>query len=151
MKFIAHRGLVDGPNKELENNPDHILTVLNSGIDCEVDLWVNGNELWLGHDEPQYKIQPHLIHKGGLWVHAKNLEALRWLLKNTGITSFWHQNDDFVVTNSGHIWTFPGKELTDRSICVMPERDDNWKNTITSLKCYGICSDYINEIKLILG
>ena len=30
MKIISHRGLVDGPNKELENNPHQILKMLEA-------------------------------------------------------------------------------------------------------------------------
>ena len=56
MKLIAHRGLFNGPNKELENNPDQIEKAWNLGFDCEIDLLIIKKQLFLGHDNPQYKI-----------------------------------------------------------------------------------------------
>ena len=43
---------------------------------------------------------------------------------------FWHQQDDFTLTNRGYIWTYPGKCITPMSIMVMPE----WK--INNLNLY---------------
>jgi glycerophosphoryl diester phosphodiesterase len=40
MKLIAHRGLTDGPNKDLENSPEQILKAIDQGFDCEIDLWI---------------------------------------------------------------------------------------------------------------
>ena len=36
-----------------------------------------------------------------------------------------------------NIWNYTGSKLTNKSICVMPERIDE-KN----INCFGICSDY---------
>jgi hypothetical protein len=56
MLLIAHRGNINGPNIELENNPDYILNTLKLGYDCEIDVWKINNKLLLGHDKPDYKI-----------------------------------------------------------------------------------------------
>ena len=37
--------------------------------------------------------------------HAKNFEALI-NLKKINANYFWHQNDDYVLTSSGYVWTF---------------------------------------------
>ena len=37
MKYIAHRGLTDGPDSELENRPDQILESLANGYHCEIE------------------------------------------------------------------------------------------------------------------
>jgi hypothetical protein len=144
MVYIAHRGLIDGPNKTLENNPDHITKVLDMGYDAEIDLRVIDSKLFLGHDTPDYLIDASFLKKTGLWIHAKNLEALYWL-NHTNYNYFWHQNDDFTLTSHNWIWAYPGKELTPNSIMVMPE----WNKTVeelTNLKenCFGICSDYVS-------
>lgn len=145
MILIAHRGLIDGPNRELENSPDQIQTALNAGFDVEIDLWIHENNLMLGHDEPQYKISRDFLEQDKFWIHAKNLEALVWLT-TTDYNYFWHQNDDFVITSKQFIWTFPGKKLTSRSISVMPEwMDPDLKDV--DLICWGICSDYVSKIK----
>jgi len=148
MKLIAHRGLTQGPDKTIENQPGQILKALEQDFDCEIDLWVVNSELWLGHDAPQYLIKEDFLKNNSLnfWIHAKNLAALRWLASTTFYKYFWHQNDDFVLTSNNFIWTFPGKELTSLSIAVMPEWDDpDFKNLNTN--CYGICSDYVSIIK----
>ena len=56
-----------------------------------------------------------------LWCHAKNIDALDIMTSYSDIHSFWHQNDDFTLTSRNFIWTYPGKQLTQNSICVLPE------------------------------
>ena len=146
MILIAHRGLTDGPDPKLENRPAKIINSLRSGFDCEIDLWMVNDVLYLGHDAPTYIIEEHFLNNPGLWIHAKNLSALIWLI-TTNLNYFWHQNDDYVITSHHYIWAYPGKELTDRSICVMPEwADPNFQKI--NKNCYGICSDYVTNIKI---
>jgi hypothetical protein len=146
MKFIAHRGLFNGPDVNLENRPEQILQALEAGYDCEVDLWVVNGDWYLGHDRPDYPVHKEWLERLGLWIHAKNLAALRWLT-TTDLEYFWHQNDDFVLTSNNYIWTFPGKELTQRSVMVMPEYVDKSLDTARDLTCYAVCSDYVEKIK----
>ena len=63
MKLIAHRGNINGPNQEMENNPDYILNTLRFGYDCEIDVHLINNELYLGHDAPTYKITVDFLLK----------------------------------------------------------------------------------------
>ena len=148
MKLIAHRGLINGPDKSLENHPDQILKVVELGYDCEVDFWVVNGEFYLGHDTYQYQIDEYfLLRLGNAWIHAKNLDALYFLSSSQkSLNYFWHQEDDFTLTSQGYIWTYPGKVLTDRSVSVMPEWiDPNFINL--NFNCFGICSDYISKIE----
>jgi hypothetical protein len=145
MKLIAHRGLINGPNKKLENQPHNLKSTLNLGYDCEVDLWMFDNRLYLGHDGPQYNVTPDFIENPKLWIHAKNLEALNWLIR-TELNYFWHQNDDYTLTSHKFIWAYPGKELTPHSICVMPEWDNPSLEGVKEYNCYGICSDYVGKL-----
>ena len=139
MIYIAHRGLVDGPNKELENNPTHIKQVLKR-YDVEVDVWFKDGKWFLGHDGPTYEVDFEFLEQPGLWIHAKNLPAL-YVLTGTFTNYFWHQEDDFTMTSHGYIWTYPGKQLTKHSICVLPE----WNNKVENFdsECYGVCSDFV--------
>ena len=66
MFYIAHRGLINGPDKSLENLPEHILSVLDKYYHCEVDVWRIKNEWFTGHDEPVYKVDESFIGKNGL-------------------------------------------------------------------------------------
>ncbi len=149
MKLIAHRGLVNGPDSNLENLPGQILQSLQAGYDCEIDVRYIDNKWMLGHDNPDFEVPFEFLKQSGLWIHAKNLEALR-LLTDTSLYYFWHENDQFTLTSNKFIWTYPGKELTSNSIMVLPEWHDPELKKI-STKCYGICSDYVATIKDIIA
>jgi len=143
MKLIAHRGLIYGPNGQLENNPSQIESVLKQGFDVEVDVWYQQGQWFLGHDRPTYMVDFDFLKQPGLWIHAKNLDAL-YALGSTILNYFWHQKDDFTLTSEGFIWTYPNMPLTAHSICVMPEWEDiEFKNLPEY--CYGICSDYVSN------
>ena len=149
MKLIAHRGLIHGPNVNLENRPEQIELTLTQGFDCEIDLWVINSTFYLGHDYPDYMIDKKFLDISGLWIHAKNLGALHWLT-DTSLCYFWHENDKFTLTSNNFIWTFPGQELTQQSVAVLPELyDPEFKNLPTT--CYGICSDYVNKLEKMLS
>jgi len=146
MKYIAHRGLVDGPNSELENRPEQVLKSLNEGYDCEIDLWHHNGELYLGHDQPTYPIDPSFLNELGLWVHAKNLAAFRYLL-DTSNNYFWHESDAYTLTSHRYIWTYPGRELTQRSVMVMPEHVDPTLANCRNIGCFAICTDYVKTVQ----
>jgi hypothetical protein len=146
MILIAHRGLFKGPSKELENHPDQIIEAWEQGYHCEIDLRVIGKEFWLGHDDAQYQVDVDFLYAGPSWIHAKNIEALHYLTF-TELDYFWHQEDDFTLTSSNYIWTYPGKPLTDRSIMVMPEWNNPELKDFTVPDCYGICSDFVEKIR----
>ena len=148
MKLIAHRGLIIGPNTTWENHPVQIDKAIENGFDCEIDLRLIGSTLWLGHDYVQNIITYEFLEerKEYLWIHAKNIDVLNWLVSiKSDYRYFWHQNDCFTLTSNGYIWTNPGQPLTYNSICVMPEYIDTQLTFIP--KCYGICSDYVQLIK----
>lgn len=146
MKLIAHRGLLNGPDTDLENNPFQIKSALNKGFDCEIDLWAIDNKFFLGHNNPTYEIPYNFLENPGLWIHAKNLDALYILGADPKLNFFWHQNDFYTLTSHGYIWTYPGYELTQNSIMVLPEWVDASLENTKNLNCFGICSDYVNII-----
>ena len=147
MKYIAHRGLLQGPDPELENCPEQIKLALDLGYDCEIDLWSQGGLLFLGHDKPTYHVTYSFVIQHGLWIHAKNFEALNWLADRTkGVHYFWHEKDQYTLTSTGYIWSYPNTELSNRTIQLMPEWADPELNNIDQT-CYGVCSDYVELIK----
>ena len=154
--LIAHRGLVDGPDRDKENTLSAILSARSRGYDVEIDLWYHDNTWWLGHDKPQYKIdvdwlqlidRQDYLDEHHAWIHAKTIQTLYQLRKIRWQGHiFFHENDPTVLTSSGYLWTFPGQELTALSVCVMPE------NTDAILRCcelnvYAFCSDWICRIE----
>ena len=142
MRFIAHRGLINGPDVNLENRPAVIEDALRQGFDCEIDVWYKDQQFFLGHDFPDYQVSFDFLLQKGLWLHAKNLDALYVLGADSKINYLWHQDDDYTLTSQGLIWTYPGKKTTSNSIVVMPERfDKNLEKEYNGV--YGICSDYV--------
>lgn len=139
MKIISHRGLVDGPNKELENNPHQILKMLEEGFDVEIDVNSSkSGELYLGHDDPEHQVTLDFLKQPGLWCHAKDAASLSVMIEN-GIHCFWHQEDDYTITSEGIIWAYPGKQTTGhKTILLYPEKFKE----IDHSKYYGICTDY---------
>jgi len=150
MKIIAHRGLLNGPDSNLENLPGQILLSLQAGYDCEVDVRLIDGKWILGHDNPDFEVPFEFLEQTGLWIHAKNLEALDYL-STTTLNYFWHQNDDYVITSKGYIWAYPGKPLTTRSVMVLPEWEDNTLQNVIGVDCFGICSDYPEQIRQLLS
>jgi hypothetical protein len=144
VRYIAHRGNLTGPDSK-ENHPDHIDNAIASGFDVEIDVWINGYEIFLGHDEPQYKINNQFLEKrrNVLWCHAKNIHALKWLVENK-FNTFFHDKDDYTLTSKGHIWAYPGTTLVEGAICVMPEMADDPNYLEKNIHLiHGVCSDYV--------
>jgi hypothetical protein len=139
MIYISHRGYTNGIDHDLENNPQIIERLLDKNINVEIDVRFFNNQLYLGHDEPRYKIDNEFLSNDKLWCHAKDFHALE-VLSNIDCNYFWHQNDDYTITSKGYIWVYPGKPLLANSICVLPEEF----NQDFSM-CYGMCTDYINK------
>jgi hypothetical protein len=150
MILISHRGNINGKNIEKENSPSYIQEALDIGYSVETDIWLLNNTWFLGHDQPVYEINILNIFKfyfSKIYFHCKNLEALEELSKYADIHCFWHQNDDFTLTSNKYIWTYPGKKLTTKSICVLPEIS-NYSN-LELINCAGICSDNIEKYRII--
>lgn len=152
MKIIAHRANIDGECKETENLPEQIIKCIELGYDVEIDIRYNPttNSLWLGHDEPQYRIDWWWLagKYESLWIHCKNIEALHEFSTQTnGYNYFWHQDDNYTLTSKNQIWAYPGMPYTSNTVIVMPEWNKmNW-DTLRVANCYGICTDYPSKLK----
>lgn len=155
MIYIAHRGNINGSNKELENYPDYILKAILMGYNAEIDLWISVNnniqKLYLGHDGPDYEINTTFLNDNAdkLWIHCKNMDAFEYCMNNK-LHCFVHNTDMSTLTSKGHPWIFPGVQLINNSVCVMPERVDDvnyWLDGVRNNKCIGLCSDNIEMYK----
>jgi hypothetical protein len=144
MLKIAHRGNVSGPSPK-ENHPLHIEEAIYSGFDVEVDVWLIDENLWLGHDKPQYMTSKTFLdrYKNSLWIHCKNLAALEYFVNlKKGYKYFWHEEDKYTLTSNGLIWTYPGKSITNKSIIVLRDQEVLPDFCIA----FGVCSDYVKAI-----
>jgi hypothetical protein len=153
MKLIAHRGNIWGPDPKTENNPEQVLKCIEEGYNVEIDIRYEpkSETLWLGHDEAQYKVSWWWLagKSSYLWIHCKDLITLyEFVRKTSGYNYFWHQKDYFTLTSKQFIWTYPGQPYTSSSVIVMPEwgKNPDW-DRLRVTNCYGICSDYVGELK----
>ena len=155
IRLIAHRGLMYGPNKEIENSTVQIHYALEHNFDVEIDVWYHNwrgtkTTWWLGHDMPTYEIDVEWLKnlpQDRVWYHAKDIETLAQLSRETWpVHYFAHENDPVVITSSKYLWTFPGKQLTDRSIMVLPEVSGMAHIEMFARTVKGVCSDYVVEI-----
>ena len=146
MIKIAHRGNINGPSSE-ENQPHYIWeTASRYACDVEIDTWFVDNKWYFGHDMPQYETNFSFLNaiKNFAWIHCKNLEALKELDPKE-FNFFWHQQDDFTLTSKNYIWTYPEKNITNKSIIVDLDLKDleKYKNSYV----YGVCTDYPSLIE----
>lgn len=111
MRIVAHRGNLYGRRPQRENEPSYLKEALDEGYEVETDIWLVDGELWLGHDEPEYRIYEEeeydfILNNRKVWLHCKNIEALKHFQNiMTGFSnSFYIDKDDFVLTDDGTIW-----------------------------------------------
>ena len=139
MILISHRGNINGSNPKMDNNPEYIQKALDLGYDVEVDVWSIDKQFYLGHDEPQYKIERSFLQNKKLWCHAKNIEAFYRMIDDK-IHCFFHDKDKVALTSRGYFWSSFEDEMTSKSICVMPSNSQNLPKNIL-----GVCSDYVSK------
>jgi len=120
---IAHRGNWKGRVLSRENSHNYIREAVELGYHVEVDVWFVSGSLYLGHDKPQYPIEVSFLENPKFFCHAKNIEALHFMLENPKVHCFWHQNDEVALTSNGFIWKYP--------------------EVYFDGKLWGICSDWL--------
>lgn len=143
--YIAHRGNTEGRIAELENDPAYIEKAISEGFMAEVDLWKDGDRLYLGHDDGQYDINFNWLYKRhhNLLIHCKNHAAFDYCL-NEYLHAFWHTDEDYVLTSRGFCVGYPGKvSAGTRFILAVPER--HWENVLDCKPfiTFGVLSDYV--------
>lgn len=143
MILISHRGNVEGSNPQLENHPTRIDSAINQGYDCEIDVRVIDNKIYLGHDKPQHLINVGWLHsrKNNLWIHCKDLNTFsKFNTHYSNFNYFFHDSDLGVLTSHSYIWS---ANNVNNGILVMPELFNTKSNKYT----LGVCSDYIKNYK----
>lgn len=146
--LIAHRGNTNGRLPHLENSPDYIDTAIKKGYSVEVDVRALNGKLYLGHDAPQYEISIDWLkeRKEVLWCHAKDRLAFEVLLMQN-LHCFWHDTDDYTITNWGYVWAYPGKFPTG-SLCIMVMPEVSFALDVVKMySALGFCSDFVDVLK----
>ena len=103
---------------------EHELVLEDDELDSE--------EIYIGHDYQKNKIEPKILYENSknLILHIKGIELksdkslnlFNNILSNCHF--FTHQEDDFVITNKGWIWSHPRNGFVRNTICVLPEKID---------------------------
>lgn len=153
MIIISHRGNLNGPCKETENEPRHIANVLGMGFHVEVDVRLQNGKWLLGHDEDiLHPVDYLLFHDPRVWCHAKDLAAFT-TLQNMGTNCFWHQEDALALTTKGFLWVhpdtlrdYPEFQADSKTVLVLPEKHDACWLNIPPV-CYGVCTDFANDFR----
>ena len=150
MKIIAHRGLINGPDADLENDPVHIQQLMHAGWHVETDVRHEHNTWYLGHDHAQHKVDLEFLLQSNLWIHVKDVTSAHILAhiwkESKRLNFFWHESDARVLTSQGYWWTQPGHELTHMSVAVLPELHMT-DITVGLPPCYGVCTDWGHKLK----
>jgi hypothetical protein len=144
MRFISHRGNLNGRVPERENTVPFVEEALEQGFDVEVDLWIlDDHQYFLGHDSPEHPIHAEWLRKNHevLWIHAKSIETAEILYRmNSDFHWFWHQEDSMTQTSRGFLWTYPGVHI-ENCITVQLDFFPLPRNIL------GVCSDYPQQYK----
>lgn len=143
--FISRRGNLKGPNFKRENSPDYIIEAINRGFDCQIDLQILEEVIYLGMN-PRYIIDVDflLINAEKLWIHCLNINSIDYLLQFPELNVYLHENDSCVLTSKKNVWDCKHNELSlKNTINAMPE----WNGWKTNAKSLGVCSDYIMYVR----
>ena len=149
MKYISHRGNLNGRNEDLENRPKYIDYAIKNGYDVEIDIRLINGVLFLGHDKEQYPVSIDWLikRKEYLWIHCKDFFSLSYLLglSNNPLKVFYHKNEEYTIISNNNIWSHNQSVIDNR--CIIPllskEEIESWK----PMNVYGVCSDYIEILK----
>lgn len=138
MNYIAHRGNIAGINPERENTISYINEALAQLYWVEVDVQCVNGDMYFGHDYPQERVDIGLIMHPCVICHAKDIEALDYLLE-VGAHCFWHQKDTVTLTSQQFIWCYPGTHMKNSRAIWLDLHNNPLPHDISNI--FGICAD----------
>jgi hypothetical protein len=145
MKIISHRGNINGAIPDRENRPSYIDCAINLGYDVEVDIRFINGQFWLGHDEPQYKIELSWMtdRKNKIWYHCKDISSAIILTElNDEYQFFCHFSDKYVLTSIGKLWVHD-LDLNLGDTCIIPLLTIKDIDNYSGNKPFAICTDFV--------
>ncbi len=146
MLIIAHRGLVNGADAVLENDPRQIQQLLDADWHVEIDVRYQNNTWYLGHDVPTHAVDVPFLIQPHLWIHVKDSSAASAIIQlhtqHEHVNYFWHESDARTLTSQGYWWTQPGHELVTNSVAVMPETHTEHVRDSLQWSCVAVCTDW---------
>jgi len=144
MTIFSHRGNLNGPRPSNENSPGYIDMAIKAGFAVEIDMRVQKDLLFLGHDAPEHEVSVSWVsdRRKSLLIHLKNAVSLIDQSGLWGLHWFYHFCDPFVNTSWGYIWLHDTK-IEANEHCIVPLIG---KRAISSFsmtrKIFGVCTDF---------
>ena len=151
MLYISYQGIYDGQNYEYANTPDQIGKSFNNGFACMVDVWRIDTTLCVGPESAPIPVTDKYLQGNRFWIKCGNQETYDWFTTQSlsQYPNYFYQPNSMVnsLTSSNKLWTPGTVPVNDTSIIALPEIKDRGLLSTVQLRCYGICSTYLNFIK----
>jgi hypothetical protein len=151
MLYISYQGIFDGKDYEDANTPNQIGKSFNNGYSCMVDVWRIDNTLCVGPEAAPIPVTDKYLQGNRFWIKCGNQETYDWFTTQSlrQYPNYFYQpvNNEPVTTSSNKLWTPGTVAINDTSIVVLPEIADRGLLSTVHLRCYGVCSTYLNFIK----
>jgi hypothetical protein len=143
MKLISNKGNITGKLLD-ENNPAIVESAINIGYDVKIDLWLQENQLYLGTDKPEYKLDIDWLekHHHKLWLHCHDLEIINkfYALDPMGVKlNYFHMESDILVRSSKWYNIMQLKNPINGCVFMNPENHPEYDFS----QCFGIISNSV--------
>ena len=151
MLYISYQGIFDGKDYEDANTPDQIGKSFNNGFSCMVDVWRIDNTLCVGPESAPIPVTDKYLEGNRFWIKCGNQATYNWFTTQSlrQYPNYFYQPNSMVnaLTSSNRLWTPGTVPVNDTSIIALPEIQDRGLLSTVHLRCYGVCSTYLNFIK----
>jgi hypothetical protein len=151
MRIYSHRGNVSGKSPH-ENEPAFVRECIAQGFHVEIDLWSVDGAWWLGHDGPAHAIALDEFDRDEVIFHLKTPHVPPLVRAD----AFAIENDAWVLTRKGLLWTNYGQTPTPHSVMCAPELVGDGQPLAGFVRAIqrqaaGICTDYPVLVRSLLA
>jgi hypothetical protein len=153
MIYISYQGIYDGTNYECANTPNQIGKAFGYGVSVMTDVWRVDGKLYLGIDQPLTEVTEKYLQGNRWWINARNVDMQNWLTTQpTKLYPNWFYfpsmpPPQYVTASNGKLITPGTVPINNSSVIFLPEITDKGLFSTVKLRCFGICSTYLNFIR----
>jgi len=153
MIYISYQGIYDGQNYEYANTPNQISKAFGYGVSVMTDVWRVDGKLYLGTDQPLTEVTEKYLQGNRWWINARNTDMQTWLsAQSSKLYPNWFYfpsmpPPQYVTASNGKLITPGTVPINNNSVIFLPEITDKGLFSTVKLRCFGICSTYLNFIR----